>query len=185
MKNAILGIVLLTTIAVPGWGQDKYFTRTGHIKFFSRAPLENIEAHNHQVSSIVDAKTGEMAFSALMKGFEFEKALMQQHFNENYVESDKYPKSTFKGKITNIDELDLKKSGEQKAIVEGELTIHGVTQKITVEGLLQKQDENIYATAVFPVKVADYNIKIPTAVINNIAEVIEVTVEIILEPYNQ
>ena len=167
------------------FGQVKYFTRTGHISFFSEAALENIEAHNQQGTCILNCDNGEIAISVLMKGFEFEKALMQEHFNENYVESHKFPKSTFKGKITNFDEVNLEKNGKYNVQVAGELFIHGETKKVTSEGSLEISDGTITAKTTFPVTVEDYNIKIPKTVINNIAEVVEVSVELALKPYNR
>ena len=87
---------------------QRYITKNGHIKFYSETPMETIEANNHQVNSALDIATGDFVFKVLMKSFEFEKALMQEHFNENYVESDKYPNATFKGKVLNISEYDFK-----------------------------------------------------------------------------
>src|SRR5215213_2418754 len=90
----VLGLVF----AVSGvFAQDKFFTKTGKISFYSKATIENIEANNRSVTAVLDAKTGNIQFSALVKGFEFDKALMQQHFNENYLESTKYPQASFKG----------------------------------------------------------------------------------------
>ena len=120
-----------------------------------------------------------------MIGFEFEKALMQEHFNENYVESEKFPKTTFKGKIMNYSELP-EMTGEEKDVqIEGELTVHGVTKFVKTVGKLKKENEGIIANTVFEVKVSDYDIKIPKAVINNISETVEVKVSLILNPYNR
>ena len=94
LKLALTIVLLLSAVALQA--QDRYLTRTGHIKFFSKAPLEDIEANNNKVLSIVDLSKGEVAVDLLIKAFEFEKKLMQEHFNENYLESDKYPKSTFR-----------------------------------------------------------------------------------------
>ena len=185
MKNLTLTLVFSLSVVQLSFSQDKYFTRTGHISFFSEAALENIEAHNHQGTCILNSENGEIALSVLMKGFEFEKALMQEHFNENYVESHKYPKSTFKGKIVNFDRENMRGNGKYHVSVEGELTIHGETNTVTSEGTLEISDGTITAQTSFPVTVKDYNIKIPKTVVNNIAEVVEVSVELELKPYNK
>lgn len=163
---------------------QKYFSRTGHISFFSHAPLEDIEAHNYQANTILDATTGEMVFSVLIKSFQFEKALMQEHFNEKYLESDKYPKASFKGKVTNMSEIDLEQAGSYPAQVAGTLTIHGETHEVEVEGTLEVSGEGVKAKAEFPVTVADYNIKIPGVVRDNIAKVVAVKVDLTYSPYN-
>jgi polyisoprenoid-binding protein YceI len=177
--------MLLLLSAIQLFGQGKYFTRTGTISFFSETSIENIEAVNNQVSSILDTGTGELAISAQIMGFEFEKALMQEHFNENYMESEKYPKATFKGKIMNYSKLPEMINEERKVQVEGELTIHGITRPVETAGTIRIDGQVIEASAVFPVKLSDYQIKIPKAVIDNIAETVEVKVSLSLDPYNQ
>ena len=185
MKKISLIIIFGLSIIQLSFAQDKYFTRTGHISFFSEAALENIEAHNHQSTCILNRENGEIALSVLMKGFEFEKALMQEHFNENYVESHKFPKSTFKGKIINFGQVNIQDDGKYNVKVEGELTIHGETKSVVSEGILEISENTIHAQTSFPVTVKDYKIKIPKTVINNIAEVVEVKVELELKPYNK
>ena len=185
MKNLILAVAFSLGIIQLSYSQNKYFTRTGHISFFSEANLENIEAHNHQGTCILNRENGEIALSVLMKGFEFEKALMQEHFNENYVESHKFPKSTFKGKIVDFDQVKIQDNGKYNVKVEGELTIHGETKKVISDGTLEVSGNTISANTSFPVTVKDYKIKIPKTVINNIAEVVEVKVELELKPYNK
>jgi polyisoprenoid-binding protein YceI len=161
---------------------QKYITKNGHIMFYSETPMETIEAHNTQVNSVLDITTGDFVFKVLMKSFEFEKALMQEHFNENYVESDKFPNAIFKGKVININDMDFSKAGEYNAVVEGELTLHGVTKKITEKGTFSSDGSKITGKSKFVILPGDYDIKIPKTVINNIAEEIEVTVEVALEP---
>lgn len=162
---------------------QKFITRNGHISFYSEAPLENIEAHNYQASSIIDVATGEIVFTLLIKGFEFEKALMQEHFNEKYLESDQFPKSTFEGVITNIDEVSLTEEGEHRVNVKGKLTIHGVTKEVSSPAVIENKDGKLIAKAKFPVAVADYEVSIPSVVANNIAEVVDVTVDVTYDPY--
>ncbi len=185
MKNLFLTVVFSVIIINIGFAQGKYFTRTGHISFFSEAALENIDAHNNQGTCILDSESGELALSVLIKGFEFEKALMQEHFNENYLESHKFPKSTFKGKITNLDDVNFEDNGKYNVKVEGELTIHGETNTVSSDGILEVADNTVNASAAFPVTVKDYKIKIPKTVIDNIAKVVEVKVELKLEPYKR
>lgn len=164
---------------------QQYFTKTGYISFFSSAPLEDITAENNQVTSIVDFGTGEMAFSLLMKGFHFEKALMEEHFNEKYVHSNEFPKSTFEGNITNLDDVDLSSDGDYEVDIEGKLTMHGVTQDISTSGTISVKNGEVSGEAVFPVTLADYDIEIPGVVKDNIAETVEVTVRMDYQPYQK
>lgn len=186
MKKIIIitTTLLLAMIAVTSYGQ-RYITKNGNIKFYSETPMETIEAYNKQVNSALDISTGDFVFKVLMKSFEFEKALMQEHFNENYVESDKFPNATFKGKIANINDIDFATSGEYKVVVEGELTMHGETQNIQTTGTFQISDESINGRSVFTVNPEDYKIKIPNTVVQNIAEEIEVIVEVSLKEFKK
>ncbi len=161
--------------------QDRYLTRQGYISFFSTTPVEDIKAVNHQVLSVIDLTTGEVAVSLLMKSFQFEKALMQEHFNENYIESDKYPKSTFNGKIMNLN--DILNGDNGIAVVKGDLTIHGITHQVTIEGKLDISNGVVHFEGTFPVIVADYDIKIPSIVARNIAREVEVTCKLEHHPY--
>ena len=181
MKNSvkiifILFIGIISTYAVQA---QKYMTKNGNIKFYSETPMETIEANNNQVNAALDSQTGDLVFKVLIKSFQFEKALMQEHFNENYLESDKFPNSTFQGKVTNLSSVNFAKEGTYEAIIEGDLTIHGVTKKISEKGTFTvKAGDKIQGNSKFNVKPADYDIKIPGAVVKNIAEILEVTVDI-------
>lgn len=176
----------LTLLLVTGWvfsvSAQRQFTKTGHVWFYSTAPLEDITAHNNQVTSVMDTQTGDMAFKVTMTAFQFEKALMQQHFNEKYVESEKFPESTFKGKITDLSGIDFSKDSTYKAAVEGILTIHGVTQPVKADGTINVKGGKVSARSLFQIAVADYEIKIPAAVQDNIAKVVDVHVDISFEP---
>jgi polyisoprenoid-binding protein YceI len=152
--------------------QDRYLTRNGEITFFSKAPVEDITADNNQVLSIVDASNGKMAISILMKSFMFEKALMQEHFNENYVESDKYPKATFKGEILNFDAI---KDTPTKAEVKGTLTIHGVSKEITIDANFTRKEDAILVDGDFIIELDDFNVEIPAISAKNIAKKIKVS----------
>lgn len=185
MKRIIILIALVTGFTFQAMSQ-KYMARNGHIKFFSEAPMENIEANNYQATSILDINSGDMAFSVLIKGFEFEKALMQEHFNEKYLHSDKFPKSTFEGKIVNLSGVDFKKPGVYPVKVRGKLNIHGVTREVESDGTLEvKSDGKIIGKSKFPVAVADYDISIPTVVKDNIAKIVDVSVDIAYEPFKK
>jgi len=157
-------------------------TRNGYIGFFSGTPIEDIKADNNQVASVIDISTGEIVFQVLIKSFKFAKALMEEHFNENYLESEKFPKSTFKGKITNLAAVDFSKPGQYEVIVEGDLNIHDVTNKVSVTGSIEVIPGGINANSKFNVVPEDYKIKIPAIVRENIAKIIEVTVAIRYSP---
>lgn len=179
----ILVIAMIGTYTVQA---QKYMTKTGNIKFYSETPMETIEATNSQVNAALDIQTGDLVFKVLIKSFQFEKALMQEHFNENYMESDKFPNATFSGKVTNLSSVNFTKEGTYDAVIEGDLTIHGVTNKVSQKGTFTvKAGDKIHGTSKFNVKPADYSIKIPGAVVKNIAESIEVTVDIELAKMQQ
>ncbi|HEY9114738.1 MAG TPA: YceI family protein [Bacteroidales bacterium] len=184
MKKIILSLALISVIGLTANAQ-KYITKNGHIYFHSEAPLETIEAHNKQVNAAIDASTGDFVFKVLMNAFVFEKALMQEHFNENYVESEKYPNGTFKGKIVNLSEIDFSKPGKYPATVSGEMTIHGITQKVEEKGTLEISKESVHATSSFMLKIADYNINIPGAVAGKIADEVEINVDLKLSPVSK
>ena len=172
---AFLAALVLFAFAPAG---KVYLTHTGHIWFYSHTAMEDIEAHNYQVGANLNSATGDMAFSMLMKGFEFKRALMQEHFNENYVESDKYPKSTFKGKISNISSVNFDKNGTYKVTVTGDLMIHGVTKSTTAPGTITVTADSVYAKSNFDVTLKDYNITIPSVVKDKIQPVMQVHVDV-------
>lgn len=168
-------ILLLITFALAGQAQ-KVYTKNGNVAFFSKTALENISADNNQVTSMLNLQTGDLQFSVLIKAFHFKKALMEEHFNENYMESDKYPKAIFKGMIADISKINFTKDGSYPASVSGDLTIHGITNKLTVPGTITVKAGIAAATASFNIKPADYKISIPKLVKDNIAESINITV---------
>jgi len=174
----ILAMVLLTTTLA---NAQKYMTKRGTIKFFSDTPMEKIEGTNRQVNSALDFSTGNFVFKILIQGFEFEKALMQEHFNENYMESEKFQNSTFNGKITNIKDVNLAKDGVYKVVAEGDLAMHGVTNKVKINGTLEVKEGKVIGKATFNVAPKDYNITIPNAVIKSISTAIQVDVNISLD----
>lgn len=158
--------------------QTKYYTKAGTISFYSKSALENIEATNNKVVSIWDVGTGQIEFAVLMKGFEFEKALMQEHFNENYVESDTYPKATFKGMIENSKAISFATDNVIKVKVNGTLTMHGVTNPVNTIATVIIKNGVISATSKFIVILADYKITIPSVVSDKINKTIAITINI-------
>lgn len=166
----------------PAGGQGKYLTNNGTIKFYSHTVIEDITAENGKVAAVVDAEKGEIAVIVIMSEFQFEKKLMQEHFNENYVESEKYPKAVFNGSIENNDSVDYGTLGIYPVTVLGELTIHGVTRSLSATGTLEVTANGIVARTSFLLNPEDYEIKIPRVVRDNIAEKMEITVELGCNP---
>lgn len=155
----------------------------GYISFYSHTAIEDITAENNQVASVIDAASGEVAIIVTMINFQFEKKLMQEHFNENYVESEKYPKATFNGKIINNSEVNYTEEGVYKVSVEGDMTIHGITNKASVEGsIVVTEAGGVVIRTKFMLNPEDYKIRIPRIVRNNIAERLEISVDILHQP---
>jgi polyisoprenoid-binding protein YceI len=171
-------VFLLFAVSLIASAQERYFTKSGVVIFESDAPLEKIKAENRRVVSVVDFSAGQIEFSLLIRSFEFKKALMQEHFNEEFMESDKFPKAVFKGKIHQPESVNLKKDGRYEVTVSGELTMHGVTNNVTTQAFFSVKNGKLSAESTFTVKVADYNIKIPSLMTKNIAEEIQINVSI-------
>jgi polyisoprenoid-binding protein YceI len=174
MKRIFLLVFLLSSIIAVN--AQKYMTKNGHIGFYSHTAMEDIKGDNNQVVGLLDVSTGEMVFQALIKSFHFDRALMEEHFNENYMESDKFPKSVFKGKITNMASIDFSKPGTYEATVEGDLTIRDATNKVTTKGTIEVTSGGINANAKFNIVPEDYKINIPGVVREKINKNLEVTV---------
>ena len=179
MKKGIM-ILAARGIAISVSAQDKFFTKTGKVSFYSKATLENIEAHNRSVTGVLDTKTGNVQFAVPMKGFEFQKALMQEHFNENYLETTKFSKAEFKGQITNNSQVDYTKDGTYNVTVKGMMTIHGETQELETPGKVTVKSGKILLESDFNVLLADYKIK--NDKLNNISNTIKVSVNCTMEP---
>ena len=160
---------------------QKFVSSSSEIKFFSGALLEDIEAVNTKSKSVFDSDNGQIVFSIPINQFEFKKSLMKEHFNEKYMESDKYPKATFKGQINNF----VKEKTIADAFAEGELEIHGVKNKIKIPGSLEYKNDGIIILAVFTVKLEDYKIEIPTLLFQKIAEEVEVTISFEYKKYEK
>jgi hypothetical protein len=175
--RTVVAVVIMALINTMSYAQSIYMTRNGQASFFSKTPMENIEAVNNEVNSMINPITGEIVFAILVKGFRFEKALMEEHFNENYMESNKIPKSTFQGRIINLDKVDFTKDGSYPLTVEGELTIHGVKKRITPSGTLTVDKGKVSVQSAFPVKLSDFNIERPALVTEKIAESVQIKVD--------
>jgi len=167
-------VLLLALLSFTQAGQDVYVCKNAKINIYSSAPIEDIEANSNEGVSVYNAATGELAFSLPIRSLHFEKAMMEEHFNENYIESDKYPKATFKGKIN--EHPDLGKDGSYPVTVTGDFQVHGVTQNRTVKGEIKVNRGVVSMSSEFMVKCADHHIDIPKIVFHNIAESIKMTV---------
>lgn len=181
IKQLALSAALLLTLSQLASAQ-RYMTRSGNVSFFSHTTMEDIKADNNQAAAVLDANTGSVAYTVLIKSFQFEKALMQEHFNENYMESDKYPKASFAGKIKDMSKVNMTKDGEYNVTVEGKLTMKDKTNEVSVPGTVIVKNGKIQNKAKFVVNPADYNIEIPAVVKEKIAKEIEITVDATLEP---
>lgn len=178
MKN-LPWVVLAILFAFSGsLNAQRYISKNGHVWFYSHTPIEDIEGHNHQVVGVLDATSGEVTIQMLVKSFEFEKALMQEHFNENYMESDKFPKADFKGKITNLSGVNFTKDGTYQVDFSGSMTIHGTTKPFSSKASITVKGGTVTGSTKFKVKPEDFNIQIPKLVEGKIAKEIDVTVEI-------
>ncbi len=181
MKRLIT-LILFSTVSILGFSQSVFMTRNGQVSFFSKTPMENIEGTNNEVTSMIDTSKGDIVFAVLVKSFRFEKALMEEHFNENYLESTKFPKATFQGKFTNTQSINFTKDGTYTATVEGDLTMHGIKQRQTATGTITVTNGKISAVSTFTIKLADYKIERPSLVADKISETIEIRVNCQYEP---
>ena len=155
------------------FGQTLYRTSVGELSFFSKTPALDIEALNKKAGAILNASTRDLAIQMKITDFQFPNKLMQEHFNENYLESERYPTAKFVGKIT--EEVDLSKPGTYPVTSVGNLTIHGVTKPVTVKGTIVASATELKVIFAFTVRTEDYKIEVPTLVFNKIAEVIEIS----------
>jgi polyisoprenoid-binding protein YceI len=174
----LLTVIVILGLVYPAKSQ-KFSVKSSEITFFSEAPIENITASNHKISGLLDISNNELVFSVPIKDFEFEKSLMKDHFNEKYMETDKYPKAIFQGRIFGLN-VDSKE--RQDVSVIGKLTIHGVTHEIKVNGTIIFVSKVITAESKFKVRLEEYKIKIPQLLWNNIAEEVEVSINLIFIP---
>ncbi|SNR44760.1 YceI family protein [Hymenobacter mucosus] len=185
LRLPLCGLLLVIGGISTSQAQGKYMTQKGTVSFFSSSILEDIEAHTEQAAAVVDLQSHQIAFVIPIKSFQFKRTLMQEHFNENYMESDQLPKSTFKGKILDLDAAALAKGQSQRVTVEGDLTIHGITKHMTVAGALEQQKGTLMVNAYFSVAPADYGIEIPLLVRENIAKIVGIKVVMTCEAVSQ
>ena len=158
MKNLVLTL-FIAVISVSGFAQDKLSTTSGHIKFFSSTPAEDIEANNYKVISNITPETGNVVFAVPMQSFEFEKALMQKHYNsKKFLDTKTFPKGKFKGTITNLSDINFDSDGVYEANVTGSLTIHGETKEISEKLMLTVKDSSLTGVTEFDIVLADYGV---------------------------
>ena len=174
MKTKLL--LIFVFFSVYSFAQDKYYTKSGTISFEASVPaFEEVKATNNKVTAIFKPKTGDIAVLALVKGFRFKVALMEEHFNENYAESDKFPKTTFSGKIQNYNSNILE--GNNKVTIKGKLTFHGITNEVEVPGAILKNGKTIKLNVSFSLKPEDYHINIPKLIRKKVAETIDIKID--------
>lgn len=179
MKKILFYCCLLVTFQ--NFAQTKMVTKTGKITFEASVPaFEEVKAKNESVTCILNPASGEIASLALMKGFRFKVALMEEHFNENYVESDKYPKATFKGKIENFDLSKLTATAKDYTI-KGKLELHGKSKDITVTAKIKKTDNGVEIDANFTVNTDDFDIEIPSVVSKKLTKKVAVNLDFTLK----
>ncbi len=171
-KIFFLGALVASTLNIQA---QKFFTKDGTIRFFSNAKLEKIEATNNKASIVYDPASGAIEIASVIKGFVFENAFMGEHFNETYMESTKFPKANFKGKLENPSAVNVTKAGTYKAKVVGELTMHGVTKPVSTDATFVVGGGKIDTDAKFNIKASDYGVNIPGDKSENISNVIEIS----------
>lgn len=179
MKKSIFLLVFVAT-SHSLWAQQ-FISEKSQVSFFSATPLENIDAYTTEAKSLFDVSNGQIAFSVPIQSFVFEKSLMRQHFNDSYLESEKYPKATFKGTVSGF----RLNRGKQKVTAKGDLVLHGVTRTITSEGTMEVKNGKITLLTSFPVQLEDHQIKIPKVVFYNIAKEVQVKMNILYKPYEK
>lgn len=173
-------ILILCLSSVMAQAQQILISDKAAISFFSSTIVEDIEGKSNMGSSAINANTGDIIFKVPNTSFQFKKKLMQEHFNENYMESEKYPTSAFKGKLDKP--IDLATNGSYKVNVAGNLTVHGVTKAYKSVADIVVNNGSATAKTVFKVRIADHNIEIPSLVFKNIAEYVEVRIQAIYQP---
>ncbi len=182
MNKIIVLLLILTNFTDVKVKSDQVITRQGQASFFSYTSVENIEAKNNQVLSIIDLSKNKIAVSMLMNAFVFKKSLMHEHFNESYIESDLYPKATFEGEIIDFDPL---ATGVQVKIIKGDLTIHGITKEVDIKTTIENNNGKYLLTGDFEATVKDFDIKIPPILAPNIAKTISITFRFEYQPYEK
>lgn len=153
------------------------------VEFYSHTPVEDIKAKTPVMTSVIDFGTNSFAFKIPVKTFDFPNDLMEEHFNENYMESAKYPNSTFTGKMTSKDKIDVTKNGTYQVVAEGTLEMHGVKQQRSIPATVTVKDGKVKVEAKFNVHLSDHKIEVPSIVVSKLSEDIAVTVNVTLEKH--
>ena len=179
-----LFILVLIVASIGAFGQGKFISKNAFISFYSHTPMEDILGETNEAVSILNAETGEIGFQAIMTTFHFKRALMEEHFNENYMESNKFPKSKFNDKIEGFNKEMLKEPVANIKIT-GQLNVHGVEKTITVPGTLGLEDGKLVGTSKFKVTPEDYGITIPSLVRDKIGKEMDITVKANYIPYGK
>lgn len=182
MKNIGFVFILLFITAFTANAQGKFFSKTALVSFNASTSVEDIDAQTNTGTIVLDAQTGKLETAVLIKAFQFKRTLMQEHFNENYLESSKFPKATFKGAIENLSDVNFKKDGAYKVKVKGTMELHGVKKEVTNNGILTVAGKNIKVNSDFIIVCADYDIKIPSVVADKITKEVKVTFNTELQP---
>jgi hypothetical protein len=174
-------VCLFIAIGLSGFSQTKLITKTGKITFEASVPaFEEIKAKNESVTCVLNPNTGEIASLALVKGFRFKIALMEEHFNENYMESDSYPKATFKGKIDNFDVSKLTAIAKEYTI-KGKMEMHGKSKDMIITASIKKAAEGIDIDSNFTINTDDFNIEIPSIVSKKVSKKVTVVMDFTLK----
>ena len=172
MKTKLLSLFII--IGLNGFAQTKMITKTGKITFEASVPaFEEVKAKNESVTCVLNSSTGEIASLALIKGFRFKVALMEEHFNENYMESDTYSKATFKGKIDNFDVSKLTTTAKEYSI-KGKMEMHGKSKDITITASIKKLGDGIDIYSNFNLNTDDFGIEIPSVVSKKLSKKVAV-----------
>lgn len=182
LKKLFMLILLGASVGV--FAQGKFIAKNAYISFYSSTPMEDILGESNEVVTILDSEKGEIIFQALMTTFHFKRALMEEHFNENYMESTKFPKSKFRGTIEGFNK-DMLKSPVANIKITGQLNFHGVEKTITVQGTLGLENGILIASSKFKVTPEDFGITIPSLVRDKIGKEMEVTVKVNYVPFGQ
>jgi hypothetical protein len=181
IRKIVIFIIHLSGIYVNA--QTVFISDKSEVSFYSYAPLEDIKAESKQLNGMINTVTGDVAFMIPMRSFHFAKALMEEHFNEKFIESEKYPQTTFKGKVT--EPIDLTKTDVQHLTVTGEMNIHGQSKNIKEKGELIAGKDQLTLTSEFYVALKDYNITIPSLLLKNIADSVLVKLKVTYVPYKK
>ena len=181
LKSFFVAVAALSITSV--FSQDIFTSSNAKVSFYSKTPVQDIDGTTNKANALLNKATKQVYFKIQNTTFQFREKLMQEHFNENYMESDKYPVSDFNGKI--IEDIDFTKSGNQKVTIVGILNIHGKKKEYKIFGTLSINENGLVLTSDFKIKLADHGVEIPTVVFTKIAEQLDVKVSANYKPYKK